>query len=468
LAIGDWPLAIGHWLTAIGHQRLAINKLSFFLRQLMYRNIQKGLLCLAWLMATHCLLAQSALQVAWTQVMPPLCLSDTTGQIIVNIEGGTPPYQFNWLRVGVGSTIGTNSSIQGLSSGLYQLKVTDSAVPQQEMIQQFSLQAINDLAILQVVVTPSFSDEPTGTAKAIIFGGVLPYQFSWPTGNMIDDGSVKNLPAGPGNVQILDANGCRAEADYNIAQEAAILIATTKATICGCDATVCVTAPQAAQAPFKLYLDSQLLPALCNGHICAGQQDFKLVDALGQEFSRSTTVLGVDPIQVELEILPSGQADAPIGRVTISAIGGTQPYTYDWTGSKSTTSVAEGLAAGSQYVLLTDQNGCDTLIQFDILTSGSIGCLESNTILSPNGDGSNDVFILSCIGLAEIGRVEVQVFAQSGKLVFTSDDYRNDWSGTGTKGDILPTGAYFWIATSNPGEPDQKQTQGHLTLLIEP
>ena len=47
------------------------------------------------------------------------------------------------------------------------------------------------------------------------------------------------------------------------------------------------------------------------------------------------------------------------GTATISAIGGTSPYTYSWnTSPAQTTAIATGLSAGTYTVVVTDANGC--------------------------------------------------------------------------------------------------------------
>ena len=58
--------------------------------------------------------------------------------------------------------------------------------------------------------------------------------------------------------------------------------------------------------------------------------------------------------------------------------------------------------------------------------------------LSPNGDGINDTFNLNT---EPEDRVELKVYSRWGNLVYSSDDYQNDYSPT-----ELADGVYaFWI-----------------------
>ena len=72
-------------------------------------------------------------------------------------------------------------------------------------------------------------------------------------------------------------------------------------------------------------------------------------------------------------------------------------------------------------------NGCNKLIIY--------------TGFSPNGDGVNDYFTLE--GIEEFPQTEVTIFNRWGNEVFTSKDYKNDWSGTWNN-KTLPGGTYFY------------------------
>jgi gliding motility-associated-like protein len=60
---------------------------------------------------------------------------------------------------------------------------------------------------------------------------------------------------------------------------------------------------------------------------------------------------------------------------------------------------------------------------------------------SPNGDGTNDNFVIK--GLSANSRL--QVFDRSGKKLYDSEDYQNDWDGKDEEGKILESGTYWYI-----------------------
>ncbi len=74
------------------------------------------------------------------------------------------------------------------------------------------------------------------------------------------------------------------------------------------------------------------------------------------------------------------------------------------------------------------------------------------TIITPNGDGANDIFVIpfQCLYNGEIPDNEVTIFNQWGDQVFHAQPYNNDWEGT-FNGQPLPAGTYFYVVKL-PGE----------------
>ena len=68
--------------------------------------------------------------------------------------------------------------------------------------------------------------------------------------------------------------------------------------------------------------------------------------------------------------------------------------------------------------------------------------------ISPNGDGDNDTFDLTDLGVSEI-----VIFNRYGKQVFEQGNgYTNQWHGQDKKGNDLPDGTYFYSLTKSNGE----------------
>jgi len=62
-------------------------------------------------------------------------------------------------------------------------------------------------------------------------------------------------------------------------------------------------------------------------------------------------------------------------------------------------------------------------------------------VISPNGDGLNDMLIIECSNFTD---VSLKIFNRWGDLVFEAENYNNDWGGTHDNAD-LPPGPYYYI-----------------------
>lgn len=79
---------------------------------------------------------------------------------------------------------------------------------------------------------------------------------------------------------------------------------------------------------------------------------------------------------------------------------------------------------------------------------------EAPSIITPNGDGINDSFIVPCLlNLDEFPESQVQIFNRWGDEVYRSQKpYDNGWDGT-YNGEDLPPDTYFYVITFGDGRP---------------
>ena len=87
------------------------------------------------------------------------------------------------------------------------------------------------------------------------------------------------------------------------------------------------------------------------------------------------------------------------------------------------------------------------------------GPLQAFNLITPNGDGRNDVWAIA--GLNNLGSYQIQVVTRTGQVVFETDNYRQDWSGTHL-GRSLPAGVYYY-AIVVAGQ--KKAVTGYVTIL---
>jgi len=114
-------------------------------------------------------------------------------------------------------------------------------------------------------------------------------------------------------------------------------------------------------------------------------------------------------------------------------------------------------------VVATDASGnadsCSLVVTIDVdANSGCGGTPIICDILTPNGDGKNDTWIIK--DPVDIVGCTVSVYNRWGQQVYETIDYNNTWDGT-SNGAQLPDGAYYYIITCD-GEITYK---GDLSIL---
>ncbi|MCW3127409.1 MAG: C-terminal target protein [Bacteroidetes bacterium] len=150
-----------------------------------------------------------------------------------------------------------------------------------------------------------------------------------------------------------------------------------------------------------------------------------------------------------------------------SATGGTGNLTYNWTPTigLDLSNVPNPKYSGSDTTLFTlrvsDANGCWDTATVTVNVRIPENVLLPN-ILTPNGDGQNDAWILNAkINLAGS---HLLIFNRWGEKVYEADSYANSWQGTYMNtNDKLPDGTYYYVLKV-PAQNNHEYT-GPINLL---
>lgn len=109
---------------------------------------------------------------------------------------------------------------------------------------------------------------------------------------------------------------------------------------------------------------------------------------------------------------------------------------------------------GSVYVEIISANGCEFKDEVEIIPCTSVPV--PNTI-TPNGDGVNDTWVIRQI--YAFPKHHVTIVDRSGRVVFDTDGYNNDWDGRG-----LPATVYYYSITLDQ---DFEPLKGTITIIRE-
>ncbi len=117
---------------------------------------------------------------------------------------------------------------------------------------------------------------------------------------------------------------------------------------------------------------------------------------------------------------------------------------------------------GGDFYVTVYRNGCQETSYFTVVESenppGPVPVVDIMNLISPNADGINDYWVIKDLNAMQPAKVVI--YNRSGKPVYQSNDYNNDWSGT-YNGNPLPEGTYFFIIEGSNGE----VIKGPLSIL---
>ncbi|MEN8251681.1 MAG: FISUMP domain-containing protein [Bacteroidota bacterium] len=128
------------------------------------------------------------------------CFGFANGKIDLNVSGGTPPYSYDWMPGGE-----STEDLAGLSTGSYEVGITDANG--YFISKSVTISEPEELRIQLESITDELNGS-TGAVDISVFGGTVPYSYSWSNGDTIED--LSNLTYGNYGVSVTDSNACNA------------------------------------------------------------------------------------------------------------------------------------------------------------------------------------------------------------------------------------------------------------------
>ncbi len=336
--------------------------------------------------------------------------------------------------------------------------ITISITEPQELV--ITIDSVQDASCSQV---------NDGSITASILGGTQPYNIIWtgPNAFTANTASISNLFFGTYNIIVTDTNGCVAT---NFANVGALLIVEA---IAGQDTSICdgssVDLDGSASLGATTYEWTDL-----NGDPVGSGAIVNVSPGVGITGYVLTITNGPctdsDTVFVNTNATPFADAglDQSIFLDESVTIGGnpTGPSgsTFSWMPGifLDDSTAANPLATPPTdtwfYVTVTDANGCSNLdsvfievIPEVVITSG----------FTPNGDGTNDLWIIDFLDL--FPNVTVEIYNRWGDQLFESVGYNTPWDGKYGNSPV-PVGTYYYVINLN--DPDfPEPITGPLTVL---
>ncbi|RYD52741.1 MAG: T9SS type B sorting domain-containing protein [Sphingobacteriales bacterium] len=285
--------------------------------------------------------------------------SGATGTATVTATNGTGPYSYSWNTTPVQTTATAGS----LASGTYTVTVTD-AKNCTATATATVLQTNSSVTATTTKTDVSCNGGTNGTASVTAAGGTGTYTYSWNTTPVQTTATATNLTAGTYTATVTDGNGCTATASATVSQPTAITATATKTDVScfgGANGTATATAT-GGTAPYTYSWNTTPAQTTATANnLTAGTYIVTVTDA------RNCTATATVPVNQPTALIAAAtKTDVSCfggtnGTATVTATGGTTPYTYSWnTTPAQTTAIANNLASGTYTVTVTDAKGCAT------------------------------------------------------------------------------------------------------------
>lgn len=391
------------------------------------------------------------------------CFGGQTGTASVSPTGGTAPYTYSWSPSG-----GTNATATGLAAGTYTCTITDANGCQVQ-------QTVTITSPSQITISPSVTNilcngQANGSATVTASGGTPGYTYAWsPAGGT--NQTANGLTPGTYTCIITDANGCATPQTATITQPAVLAVATANLVVCPGDTAQLGSNVTGGVGPYTY--------AWSNGASTATQEtpvstptSFTVVvtDANGCTTSGVTAVT-LNPVPtatITSNALNGVYVLSPATQLCFN--GSTTGITgWDWnlgtSGSSNVSNPCVTVTAADTgtycaELTVTNAQGCTDYEQLCVEITDVY--YDIPNVFSPNGDGTNDVFIIKNNGMKTF---HCEIYDRWGALIYEWDSTTGYWDGKTKNGNDAVDGVYYWTLNMQDFAGKAYENHGFVHLL---
>jgi gliding motility-associated-like protein len=355
------------------------------------------------------------------------CFGDNSGSFDIDVNGysGTYTYEvFDSAGISVTGIINANTStnpltVSGMSAGSYTVVITETESPFCSATSNVVISSPSEALTLVAAETSNVTcDNSQGTITALASGGWGTYEYEL-TGDALvtysPNGTFSNLSAGNYVVNVRDAEGCIATANVVLIEPTPIdATFTPSATQLSCfgdqNASITITNVTGGQGTEYLYTLNTILPTVSTSgpqtsnvftDLAAGTYSITITDSLDCTFTSAEIVI-TEPTPIQASLVTSTtQTCLSESTLTLSASGGTGPYSYSVDSAFTTvlgtfnSSITFSVPDGTYQYYVRDVNGCianiSNEITIDPLPDLTINLESTNPTINCNGDNTGSI-----------------------------------------------------------------------------
>jgi len=283
----------------------------------------------------------------------PTCESITSGNILLNVTGGSAPYTYLW------NNGAATKDLTNIPAGDYQVQVKDSKGCSFQATYKLSSPASFQLE--SKVSQPNCQGSDTGEIEILTKGGKAPFTFIWNNGQT--SAKATGLSAGNYTVKVTDAQGCSEEKQISLNNSSSLALEVLENRPVSCsglsDGGVSLKISGAKGASKITWSDGKEGLAKRND-LKAGTYTISVSDESG--CATSITVIVEESTKIQARIETALDVDCTSGKAKgiawVSIQGGKEPFTIKWNNTTSTTREINFSQSGILKATITDALGC--------------------------------------------------------------------------------------------------------------
>ncbi len=402
------------------------------------------------------------------------CPSESTGGVQLQVAGGDAPFKYSWLNAR-GDTVARVKDLGNVPAGVYRSIVKEKSGNTLERL--FTVGTTSNLSAT-IDVLSNFNGFavscPNGrdaSAKInAINGGGSNYTYEWLRNDTLiaSNQTIQNARGGKYKIRVTDGLGCAIEKEVVLSMPPGLILdAFISNPSCqgSRDAEIVANVGGGIQGSIYTYRWSNQSTNPRISFLSQGSYTVTVTDRNNCSTSGTFSVKDPAPIQVTIETINA--TENCNGRARALVKGGNKPYTFRWNAPvKTADSIAINLCPGDYVVAVTDAKGCKAAPEISMarVLDRRYPCLDMRAVISPDGDGLNEAFLINCI--EEFSENVVKIYNRWGQQVYVSKNYNNDWKGISSSGETLPDGAYYYVLEYKDNTSGQRVLiKGSITLI---
>jgi gliding motility-associated-like protein len=398
--------------------------------------------------------SSNALTITATKVTDAKCDNSLSGAIDITVTKGVAPYVYKWSNGAV------SEDISFIAQGSYVVTVSDAIGCSAQLSVNVGISNPNPLdVVVESIVGVGCADTSSGKVYVNTLGGDAPYSYIWSNGSIAED--LINVPIGSYNLNATDNSGCKDMLSANVEKAAPFVVSADIQNVkCFGQANGSITVNVTGGSGMYQYRWENGGTATIVTNLGVGTYSVDITDA-DSKCSQTDSFSITEPaaLTATTKVTNDTCTDIADGIVEVNVIGGTPPYAYEWTNGTHE-SMLTGLAAGIYTTVITDANGCTTTADGNVATSECNFNIIVHNVITPNGDGANDTWIIE--GITFYPNTTLMVFDKLGDKVFESKNYDGKWSASD-----VPDGTYFYLLKLNTANKIGGKTEFTGSILIQ-